>query len=138
MEVVGGIYSLQPLPSRWLSMAHRTGWWCTGHGTVHCPVRATSATRWGLERLTVEVLCLLPAPDSPVAHRTCPVRSDFAALTFDFCAVHFYCLRSRLLSAGDCCSIVSPDMSGAHRTLSGAPLAAPLLVFASNLIESPT
>jgi hypothetical protein len=35
-------------------------------------VRATSSARWGLERLTVEVLCLLVAPDSPV-------RSDFAA-----------------------------------------------------------
>jgi hypothetical protein len=46
-EVVESIYSLQPLPSvscfcfQW---AHRTG-------TIHCPVRATSAYRWGLERL---------------------------------------------------------------------------------------
>jgi hypothetical protein len=63
MEVVGGIYSLQPLPSHWLSMAHRTVWWCTGHGTIHCPMRATPAARWGLERLTVEVLCLLAASD---------------------------------------------------------------------------
>jgi hypothetical protein len=49
-EVVGGIYSLQPLPSRWLfllamgtpdnSVAHRTV-------TVHCPVRATSACPLG-------------------------------------------------------------------------------------------
>jgi hypothetical protein len=49
-----GIYSLQPLPSRWLSllsmdtpdslMVHRIG-------TVHCSVRTTSARRWGLERL---------------------------------------------------------------------------------------
>jgi hypothetical protein len=45
--------------------------------TVQCPVRATSAARWGLERLTVEVLCLLATPDSPMAHQTCPVRSDF-------------------------------------------------------------
>jgi hypothetical protein len=46
MEVVGGIYSPQPLPSRWLGLlamgtpdspvAHRTI-------IVHCPVRATSA-----------------------------------------------------------------------------------------------
>jgi hypothetical protein len=45
-EVVGGIYRLQPLPSRWLVLlamgtpdslvAHQTF-------TVHCPVRATSA-----------------------------------------------------------------------------------------------
>jgi hypothetical protein len=49
-EVVGGIYSLQPLPSRWLvllsmgppdsPMAHRTG-------TIHCLVRATSACPLG-------------------------------------------------------------------------------------------
>jgi hypothetical protein len=50
-EVVGGgIYSLQPLPSRWLVLlsmgtpdspvVHRTG-------TVHCPVRATSARPLG-------------------------------------------------------------------------------------------
>jgi hypothetical protein len=41
------------------------------------------AARWGLERLTVEVLCPVVALDSPVAHRTCPMRSDFAALTSD-------------------------------------------------------
>jgi hypothetical protein len=49
-EVVGGIYSLQPLPSRWLSLlamgtpnspvAHRTV-------TVHCLVRAMSARPLG-------------------------------------------------------------------------------------------
>jgi hypothetical protein len=38
----------------------------TGHSTVHCPVSATSADRWGLELLPVEVFCLLAAPDSPV------------------------------------------------------------------------
>jgi hypothetical protein len=88
---LGDIYSLQPLPSRWLkllSMAHQTVQWCIGQGTVHCPVRVTSARRWGLERLTVGVLCAVVAPDSSVAHRTCPVRSDFAAwhLTSALCA----------------------------------------------------
>jgi hypothetical protein len=49
-EVVGGIYSPQPLPSHWQSllamstpdspMAHRTV-------TVYCPVRATSARSLG-------------------------------------------------------------------------------------------
>jgi hypothetical protein len=51
-------------------MAQQTVWWCTGHGTVHCPVLATSADRWGLERLTVEVPRPLVAPDSLVAHWT--------------------------------------------------------------------
>jgi hypothetical protein len=57
-------------------MAHRTVRWYTGHDTVHCPMPATLADRWGLGRLTIEVLCPLVAPDSPV-------RSDFAALTSD-------------------------------------------------------
>jgi hypothetical protein len=65
---------------RW---AHRIVQWCTGHGTVHCLVRATSANRWGLELLIVKVLCPLAALDSPVAHRT--VR---CVLTSDFCSIH--------------------------------------------------
>ena len=60
-------------------MAHRTVRWCTRQGTVYCPMCAMSTRRWGLEGLTIEVLCLVVAPDSPVAHRTCLVRSDFAA-----------------------------------------------------------
>jgi hypothetical protein len=88
-EVVGGIYSLQPLPSRWhldtiegggwgvfiasnhflavgyfcCRWAHWTVRWCIGQGIVHCPVRATSTRRWGLERLTVGTLCPVAAPD---------------------------------------------------------------------------
>jgi hypothetical protein len=69
--------------------------------TVHYPVCATSADRWGLEQLTVEVLCLLAAPDSPV-------RSASALFT-----VH----RSRPLGAVDRCSVGSLDMSGAHQTV---------------------
>jgi hypothetical protein len=44
-------------------------------------MRATLATRWGLERLTVEVLCPLVTLNSPVC-------SDFAALTSDLCTIH--------------------------------------------------
>jgi hypothetical protein len=116
----GGIYSLQQLPSRWLfcrRWAHWTVRWCTRQGIVHYPVPATSADHWSLERLTIEVICPLAAPDSPVAHRTCSMRSDFAALTSNFCIVRFYCSRSRPLSASDCCSIGSPDMSCVHRTV---------------------
>jgi hypothetical protein len=68
-------------------MAHRTVRWCTGYNTVYCSVSATSADRWGLERLTVEVHCALTAPDSPV-------RSDFAALTSYFCTVHLLLFTS--------------------------------------------
>jgi hypothetical protein len=43
----------------------------TGQSTFHCPVRATSVDRWGLELLTVEVVYPYGAPDSPA-------RSDIA------------------------------------------------------------
>jgi hypothetical protein len=42
----------------------------TGHSTVHCPVCATSADRWGLEQSTVDFACPCGAPDGPVTHRT--------------------------------------------------------------------
>jgi hypothetical protein len=48
--------------------------------TIHCPVRATSADRWGLD-FCIEVLCPFATPDSPV-------RSDFAVLTSDLRTVH--------------------------------------------------
>jgi hypothetical protein len=78
---------------------------CTGQGTVHCPVRATSARRWGLERLTVEVLCLLAAPDSPVAHWTCLVSSDFLLWLL---TVHYTLLQSTIVRS-DRCSVGSLD-----------------------------
>jgi hypothetical protein len=95
MRWLGGIYSPQPLPSRWLFLlamgtadspvAHRIV-------TVHCPVRA----HWGLELLTVGTLCPFTAPDSPVAHWTCPVTSDFAALTSAYhCSSLFICAVDR-------------------------------------------
>jgi hypothetical protein len=94
MEVVGGVFiaSNHFLAVGWLCCrrAHRTVQWCTGHGTVHCPVRATSANHWGLELLTIEVLCPDAASDSPVAHRTvwCVLTLQFWLLTSDFCTVH--------------------------------------------------
>jgi hypothetical protein len=70
MVVVGGIYSPNHYSSRYCRWAHRIVRWCTGHSAVQYPVRAMSADHWGLDRLTVEVLCPLAAPDSPMAHRT--------------------------------------------------------------------
>jgi hypothetical protein len=70
---------------------------------------ALSAARWGLERLTVEVLCLLATPDSPVAHRTCMVRPDIVAQTSDYALFTFavnYCAHVTVASL-------------AHLTLSG-------------------
>jgi hypothetical protein len=103
MEVIGGIYS----PNHYSSRCCR---WRTGQGIVQCPVPATPADRWGLERLTVEVFCLLAAPDSPV-------RSDFATLTSDFCTVRFLLFTQSTVGASDRCSVGSPYMSSAHRTI---------------------
>jgi hypothetical protein len=108
-EVVGGIYSLQPLPSRWLSLlamgtpdspvVHRTG-------TVHCPMRATSArplgfgTTWPLEPLSYSYTGQSGAtPDM------------FGVLWLLPRTIHFC---SRPLTPGYRCSIGSPDMCGAH------------------------
>jgi hypothetical protein len=88
---------------RW---AHWTVRWCTIQGTVYCPVRATSAARWGLERLTVGTLCPVAAPDSPGC-------SDLQPNIW-LCIIHFC---SRPLSAGYRCSVGSPDMFGAHQTV---------------------
>jgi hypothetical protein len=95
----GGIYSLQPLPSHWLSLLSM--------GTPDSPVSATSADRWGLEQLTVEVLCPLASTDSPVAHWI--VR---CVLTLQFWLLHcalFTIRRNRPLGEVDGCSVGSPD-----------------------------
>jgi hypothetical protein len=55
---------------------------CTGQDTFHCPVRATSADRWCLERLTVEVLCPLVAPNSLMCF-------DLEVLASDFYTIHY-------------------------------------------------
>jgi hypothetical protein len=71
---LGGIYSLQPLPSRWLFLL------AMGTPDRHYSlsgVRHVSTPIGVWSDLTVGVV----APDSLVPHRTCPVTSDFAALT---------------------------------------------------------
>jgi hypothetical protein len=129
---------------RW---AHRTVRWCTRQGIVHCLVHAISAHRWGLEWLTIGVLCPVVAPDSPVPYRTCPVRSDFTAwhLTLH-CTLLLSTVDARLpllrwLTGHVRCTPYSPvnyrgtrpgktrewlvrvELGLGHRTLSGAPLA---------------
>jgi hypothetical protein len=69
MVVVGGIYSPNQHSSRWLTsllMGTPDSPVRTRHSTVHCPVHARSADHWGLELLTVEVVCPFGAPDSPI------------------------------------------------------------------------
>jgi hypothetical protein len=63
---------------RW---AHQTVWWRTGQSlfTVWCAPRQRA--RWGLELVDRWNPCPVAAPDSLVQHQTCPVTSDFCALT---------------------------------------------------------
>jgi hypothetical protein len=69
-------------------------------------MRATSADRWGLERLTVEVLCPLAAPDSPV-------RSGFTVLTSALFTVPPS--AQSIVGKVDRCSVGSSDSPVAHR-----------------------
>jgi hypothetical protein len=73
--MVGGIYSLQPLPSRCWRLAHQTF-------TVHCPVHATSARPLGFG-----------AVDRWSALSSCYTRQSGATLdssmTSDFCTTLF-------------------------------------------------
>jgi hypothetical protein len=152
-----GIYSLQPLPSRWLSMAHRTVRWCTGQGTVHiwCLPHQQTIGVWSSWPLKSFVFLL---------HRTvwCILTSHLWLLTSTLCT--FLLFMQSTVGVSDRCSIGSPDMSGAHSTVrwiivewlpekpeSGqfgrssawardrvrCATAAPLLVFAPNLVEFP-
>jgi hypothetical protein len=82
---LGGIYTLQPLPSRWMTLlsmgtpdspvAHRIALFI-----VRCAPRQRA--RWGLVLLTVGTLCPFATLNSLVPHRTCPVTSDFCAALF--------------------------------------------------------
>jgi hypothetical protein len=109
MEVVGGIYSLQPLPSHWLtllsmgtpnsSVVHRT-WHCSVSGTCHV------SRPLDLELSTIEVLCSLAALDSPV-------RSDFAVLTSALFTVHWSAQST--VGRSRPCSVGSPDSLVVHQ-----------------------
>jgi hypothetical protein len=73
MVLVGGIYSPNQHSSRCLSslsMGTPDSPVRTRHCTVHYLVRATSTDRWGLEQLSVEIICPCGTQDSPVAHWT--------------------------------------------------------------------
>jgi hypothetical protein len=165
-EVVGGIYSLQPLPSRWLSLmlmgtldspvAHRTS-------TVHCPVRAMLAHPLGFG--VVDRWSLLSC--SCTGHVRCAMTSLLWLLprTVHNCsllAVDRWCRLPllRWLTGHVRCTPDSPlNYSGApfgnsrewairvelalvHRTLTGhcpvRHLQHTLKSFAPNLFESPT
>jgi hypothetical protein len=117
MVVVGGIYSPNHYSCRCCRWAHRIVRWCTGHCIVQCPVSATSADRWGLERLTVEVFYLLGALDSPVAHRTVRCILTLQADFWLLCCRLRRSQHSRPLGEVDRWSIVSSYSQVAHRTV---------------------
>jgi hypothetical protein len=92
---------------RW---AHQTVWWRTRQVlfTIRCTPR--QHVYWGLERLTVGSVCPVAAPDSPVC-------SDLLLwLLPAHCLLHCLLLQSTVANS-DRCSVGSPYMSGAHRTV---------------------
>jgi hypothetical protein len=109
---LGGIYSLQPLSSRWLNLlamstldspvVHRTV-------TVHCPVRATSArplgfgATWPLECLSCS--CTGQSGATP----------DMSGVLWLLPRTVHFC--SRPLTPGYRCCVGSPDISVAHWTV---------------------
>jgi hypothetical protein len=113
--VVGGIYNPNQHSSHWqtsLSMGTLDSPVRTGHSIVHCPMRATSNNCWGLELLTVEVVCPFGAPDSPVRSSVvvCLLTSDAS----DCCEVD----RSRPLAE----STVAPWAHQTDRCTSDSPV----------------
>jgi hypothetical protein len=116
MRWLRGIYSPQPLPSRWLSLlamgtpdshwrpvAHRTV-------TVHYPVRATSARPLGFGA---------SRPLEPLSFCSTRQSGDLWLLRYDFCrdTVHRSKLCSRPLALVSRCSATSSDSLVAHRTV---------------------
>jgi hypothetical protein len=115
-----GIYSLQPRPSCWLFLlamgtpdspvAHRTT-------IVYCPARATSARPLGfgaVDRWNPLSFCCTGQSSA-----TSDMSGNLWLLRTDFCAALFITFpfavdRWRVVNR---CSVGSPDMSGAHRTV---------------------
>jgi hypothetical protein len=133
-----GIYSLQPLPSGWLTLmsmgtpdspvVHRT-WHCSLSGACHV------SRPLGFGCLTIEVLCPLAIPDSLV-------RSDFVALTSDSYTVHFLLFTQSTIGSVDRCFVGSLDTirctPDSQVIYSGATLEKPESVqFASALAWAP-
>jgi hypothetical protein len=80
-------------------------------------VRATSPHPLGFRAVDRWNPCPVVAPDSLVPHRTCPVCSDFSALSSTAHCSPLFTFGRRLLAPGSRYSVGSPDMSGAHQTV---------------------
>jgi hypothetical protein len=173
-----GIYSLQPLPSRWLSLlstgapdspvVHQTG-----HYSLSGACHVITSLEFGVVDRWSPLSCSCTGQSGGMVHRTCPVRSDFAAwhLTSALCAFtvpavdrwahrlpllcwltgHVWCTpdspvnysgatlgKTREWLVRVVLGLGHQTLSDAHRTLSGAPLAAHSQHSAPNFVESPT
>jgi hypothetical protein len=91
-------------------MVHRTGH-CSMFGACHVsgPLGFGAVDHWSL--------CPVAAPDSPVAHQTCPVCSNLLLwlLTVHY-SLHCLLLQSTVACSGRC-STGSPNISYTHRTV---------------------
>ena len=119
-EVVGGIYSLKPLPSHWLFLlAMGTPDSPVVHwiGTIHCLVRAMSARPLGFG--AVDRWIPLSSSGTEQSGGTSDMSGAFwlRRLTSAHTLFAFTIHCSRPLMPGYCCSVGSPDMSSAHRTV---------------------
>jgi hypothetical protein len=65
-------------PNHFLAVGWVCWRWAHRTDTVHCSMRATSARPLGFDRWSLRPVA---TSDSPVPHQTCPVTSDFVALT---------------------------------------------------------
>jgi hypothetical protein len=158
MEVVGGIYSLQPLPSRWLSLLsmgtpdspvmHMT-LYCSLYGACHV---SRSLGFGAVDRWSPLSSCGTGqtggTPDSPVHSDFCTIYCSVVSAVDRWVQLTVAPLAHRTVR----CTIDSPmNYSGlasketrersvrevpqpGHRTVSGAPLGAPMHVFAPNFV----
>jgi hypothetical protein len=103
-----GIYSLQPLPSRWLSMAHRTGY-CSLSGACHVsrPLGFGAVDHWSL----LSSCCTRQSGGTP------DISGAIWLWCSDFCTVRFYCSRSRPLAHLTVAPLAHRKLSYADRTI---------------------
>jgi hypothetical protein len=167
-EVVGGVFiaSNHFLVVGWVccQWAHRTVRWCTGQGTVHCPVRATSACPLGFREVDRwnPLSCSCNRQSGATPDMSMSGVFWLSALTSDLhCSLLPSTVGARLLllcwltGHVQCTPDSTVNYSGAlpwetrewlvwvvlglgHRTLSGAPLGSTLSSLAPNVVESTT
>jgi hypothetical protein len=110
MEVIDGIYNLQPLPSCWLSLPSM-GTPDMTMFSVRCMPRQRPVGVWSGWSLKPFILYLHRTVRWHIEHVRCVLTSQ---PDIWLCTVH---LLQSTVGAGYRCSVGSPDMSRAHRTV---------------------